>query len=86
MILLIEDDLDQFTLDILNSKITKNQHAGTVIEYNKNTFHMHKHFKLFLCNKSRNPNISSKLYINFNILNFEITKNILKNILLLELL
>lgn len=85
LILLIEDELDQFTADILHAKIT-DANGNKIIEYNKNILHINSNFRLLMCNKSRNPNLSNKLYIDYPILNFEITKNILKNILLQELI
>jgi hypothetical protein len=85
LVLIIEDELDQFTSEILNAKVTEAS-GSKIIEYNKNILHVNANFRLLLCNKSRNPNLSSKLYISSPILNFEITKNMLKSILLQELL
>jgi hypothetical protein len=85
LILIIEDELDQFTNDILNAKITEAS-GSKIIEYNKNILHIHSNFRLLMCNKSRNPNLSNKLYIDYPILNFEITKNIMKTILLQKLI
>lgn len=53
-----------------------------MIDYNKNKFYVNPNFRLLLCNKSRNPRLSNKLYIDHPVLNFEITKNILKKMLL----
>lgn len=57
-----------------------------MVEYNKNILHVHPHFKLLLCNKSRNPDLSGKLYITRPVLNFEITGAMLRSLLLQELL
>lgn len=69
LILLIEDELDQFTDDVLSAKITETS-GNILVEYNKNKFYMNKNFRLILSNKSRNPNLSNKLYISHPILNF----------------
>jgi len=69
LVLLIEEDLDFFSKSVLNSKITET--AGNKVgEYNKNIINIDKSYRLILCNKSRNPNISGKLYINHPVLNF----------------
>jgi dynein heavy chain len=55
-------------------------------EYNKNIINIDGSFRVVLCNKSRNPNVSGKLYINHPVLNFEITRKILKQRLIRELI
>jgi hypothetical protein len=83
VVLIIEDELDQFTTDILQAKSSE---GGRIVQYNKNILHVSPHFRLLLCNKSRSPNLSSKLCISHPVLNFEITASLLRGILLRELL
>lgn len=85
LLLIIEDELDQFTTDIINAKVTEAA-SGHIVEYNKNILHIHANFRLLLVNKSRNPDLSSKLFITSPVLNFEITGSMLCSILLRELL
>jgi hypothetical protein len=67
LVLIIEDELDQFTTDILQAKTSE---GGRIVEYNKNILHVSPHFRLLLCNKSRNPSLSTKLCIAHPVLNF----------------
>jgi hypothetical protein len=83
LVLIIEDELDQFTTDILQAKASE---GGRILEYNKNILHVSPHFRLLLCNKSRNPDLATKLCISHPVLNFEITASLLRGILLRELL
>ncbi len=83
--LLVDNNFDKFTADILTSKITQTSNR-VLIEYNKNLFYMHPDFKIILCCKSRNPNILPKYVINHQIINFEVTQKLIKNDLLVQIL
>lgn len=67
--MLIEDVLDQFTSDILNSKII-NSANRVLLEYNKNLFYMSPDFKIILCNRSRKPDPAINFFINHQVINF----------------
>ena len=70
LVILIDEQLNSFTEEILRCTNIEKGGNKNFIEYNKSSLYLHQDFHLILVSGVKFPNLETKLYLDYQVINF----------------